>query len=278
MSARPPREGLRLSAVAPSVAAQFAPARTISEARASSYTSLDQALSTASAKPRDDKDLLIQPQPRGSRSNLSTPTMATDNRYYSQQDPNAPYAYAQYPGYDAAQYPPNSARPLRNGASHPHPAQGQPPQPPPPTQYPTHPPPSGYPQPGYPATPYTVPHPQSQAQWTPDGWQHYQHPFPHPPNQPLQQDPQYSSRADAQQQSASAGEARAPSAGASKPDNRRIEERAERPPEAATQPKARKGKEPLVEPPAPTPLPQAPAQLGLDYHKVSQHRDFFLID
>lgn len=277
MSARPRRDRSQLFGATSSEAAQFAPARTIPEARASSYTSLDQALSPASTKPRDDKDLLSQPQPRGSRSSLSTPTMATDNRYYSQQDPNATYAYAQYPPYDAAQYPPNSARPIRNGASHQHPAQAQPPQPPTPTQYPAHPPPSGYPPPGYPTTAYTVPHPQSQAQWTAEGWQHYQQSFPPPTSQPMQQEQQYSSRADAQQQAAPAGETRAPSAGPSKPDNRRTEERAERPPEAATQPKARKGKEPLVEPPAPTPLPQAPAQLGLDYHKVS-NRIFSLID
>lgn len=267
MSTRPRRDRSQLFGAIGSEAAQFTPTRTISEARASSYTSLDQALLPASTKPRDDKDLLIQPQPRGSRSSLSTPTMATDNRYYSQQDPNAPYAYAQYPPYDAAQYPPNSARPIRNGAS--HPAQPQQTQLPPPTQYAAHPPPSGYPPPAYPTTPYTVPHPQSQAQWTPDGWQHYQQPYPPPPNQAMQQEPQYSSRADAQQQPPPAGETRAPSAGSSKTDNRRtVEERAERAPEAATQPKARKGKEPVVEPPAPTPLPQAPAQLGLDYHKV----------
>jgi len=166
--------------------------------------------------------------------------MASDNRYYSQQDPNAPYTYAQYPPYDPAQYPPNSARPMRNGASHPHPAQAQPPppqpQPPPPPQYTTHPPPpSGYPQQAYPPPSYGVPHTQTPPQWTPESWQHYQQSFP-PPNQPMQQESPYGARPEAQPPQPAASETRAPSAGSSRPDNRRTEERAERPLEAAPQP------------------------------------------
>ncbi|KAI0339410.1 hypothetical protein BDW22DRAFT_1431680 [Trametopsis cervina] len=199
--------------------------------------------------------------------------MASDNRYYSQQDPNAPYGYAPYPPYDAAQYPPNSARSMRNGASHPHPAQPQPPQPPP-QQYATHPPANAYPPPpsAYAPPAYAVPHQQGQAQWTQESWQHYQQQQQQqqsyaPQGQPMQQESPYGSRPDSQT-AQHPSETRAPSAGPSKADNRRPEERAERPPEAAPQPKGRKGKESLAEPPAPTPLPQVPAQLGLDYHKL----------
>ncbi|KAI0085757.1 hypothetical protein BDY19DRAFT_390910 [Irpex rosettiformis] len=210
--------------------------------------------------------------------------MASDNRYYSQQDPNTPYGYPQYPPYDAAQYPPNSTRPMRaNGASHPHPTQAQPPpqqqqQPPPPPppqqQYTSHPPPNTYPPPppqAYPPPPYAVQHPpQGQPQWTPEGWQqHYQQQsqsYP-PPNPPIQQqDSPYGSRPESQQ-AQHPGETRAPSAGSSsKLDNRRADERAERPSDAAIQSKVRKGKE-VEPPPVSTPLPQAP-QLGLDYHKL----------
>ncbi|KAI0698375.1 hypothetical protein BC835DRAFT_667746 [Cytidiella melzeri] len=205
--------------------------------------------------------------------------MSSDNRYYNQQDPNPPYAYAPYPPYDATQYPPSSARPMRNGASHPHPPpqqqqQQQPPPPPPQQQYPGHPPPNTYPPPqpqqAYPP-PYGVPHPQQSqtAQWTPEGWQqHYpSQPQSYPP--PMQQqEPPYGSRSDSQQ-AQRPGDTRALSAGPSKSDNRRADERADRPPDATSQSsKGRKGKEPLVEPPQTSaPLPQAP-QLGLDYHKL----------
>ncbi|KAI0825750.1 hypothetical protein BC629DRAFT_1578389 [Irpex lacteus] len=183
--------------------------------------------------------------------------MASDNRYYGQQDPNAPYGYAQYPPYDPAQYPPNSApRPMRtNGASHTHPTQAQPspqqqqqqPPPPPQQQYATHPPPNTYPPP--PQQAYPPPPPPYAAPW-PEGWQqHYQQQqqsYP-PPNPPIQQqEAPYGSRPESQQ-AQHANETRAPSAGSSsKPDNRRADERAERPPDAANQSKGRKGKEPLA--------------------------------
>lgn len=286
----PPRQTHRsqLSGLAFSEAAQFAPSRTISESRAtSSYTSLDQALAT-SVPPRDsNSDLLIRPQPHESSNRRdSQPAMASDSRYYAQQqDPNAPYAYPTYTGYDPSQYSTNTAgRPIRNGAQHAHVAP-PPPQPPQqaPQQYappPPQPPPTSYSQPGYGAPPsYAVAPAQQPAPpgWSPEGWSHYPQTYA-PSAAPIQQqEPSYGSRPDAhqqqqQQQSAQpASEARAPSAASSsKPDNRRSDERAERAPEAPPQPKARKGKEPLAEVPASAPLP--PAQLGLDYHKVSSTR------
>lgn len=226
-------------------------------ARPSSYSSLEQAL-VPPAQPREGTtDGRSDPQSR--EHPRSSASMSSDGRYMYQgpSEVAAQYGYPQYPPYDAAQYPPSSSRPARNSAPAPHPTTSQQPHPAP---YPP-PPPPGYPQTSYPATPsYGVPPPNPQ-QWSQEGWSQYPQPFV-PPNPPVQE-PQTFARPEAQPQPL--GEASAPTSGPSNPDNRRTEERPERPLVPASQPRPRKSKD--TEKPASTPIP--PVKEGLDYGKVS---------
>lgn len=240
--------------------------RPSSGTRASSYSSLEQAL----VPPSQARDSA------GDRHRLpplhQPPAMSSDARYMYQGSPEVPaqYPYPPYSPYDAAQYPPSSSRPARNSANPPPPNAPHQPQPP---AYPPQPPP-GYPQQPYaPTPPYGVPPPhQNPPQWTPEGWAQYPQPFV-PSNQPPVQEPQSFARPEAQPQAPgdAAPAPAAPSApvaasGPANPDNRRAEDRATEP--APPPPRARKGKG--NEHPAPTPLPPAHVQ-GLDYDKVSAH-------
>jgi hypothetical protein len=243
------------SRTAYSEAAPFTAARTLPEGRASSYSSLNQAL----VPPAQSRDRRHKPQVR--TANSPDAAMPSDSRYVYQghQEVAPQYSYPPYAPYDAAQYPPSSSRPARSNAPQPHSPTSQPP---PPAPY-APPPPAGYPQQPYPPPAYGVP-PQSAGSWPPEGWPPYAQPFVHS-NASAQEPPPFT-RPEAQ----AAGEGGAPpGSGPSNPENRRVEERPERPTELAPHSRGRKGKGTEI---AALP-PVSPVQPSLDYHKVSLFRD-----
>lgn len=243
--------------------ASFTATRTLPQGRPSSYSSLEQAL-VPPAHTRDDRRRSSQP-----RDALRSPSaMSSDGRYlyHSPQEVAPQYAYPPYASYDAAQYPPSSSRPARNGAPPPHPS---PPQQPQPAPYSA--PPQGYPQPGYPPPSYGVPPQPNAAPWTaPEGpWPPYTAPAFVPPASAVPQGtPQGFGRPDAQPQQPASETSSASPGGPAHPDNRRVEERAERAGgDSAPPTKGRKNNRTDSENPGPTPL--SPASAALDYNKVS---------
>ena len=180
-----------MSTPAQGPAAQQAANGTLSGIRATSYTTLDQALTPPSATSRGSRHPTYDPSAHNPHNpNSFTPPMTSDGRYMYQQAQEAvapPYGYPHYsaPPYDAAQYPPNPQRPARNPSAPSHSPQQQAP---PPAPAPYNAQPSPYPQPTYPPPGFGV-HPGA-PQWSPEGWP-YPPPFP-PQNPPVQESQTFS--------------------------------------------------------------------------------------